>query len=122
MDREAKPCHQLGKDVLDLEVENERRNLNISLSLFQLQQRFSDCVRESEQREREREMKKSGGVEKKRVRRSSGAVQNGGRDPNSDTPPRVCLPLLFPDLGFIHEFNWLMGHEIAYLLPKTVFL
>ncbi|EXB93314.1 Translocation protein sec62 [Morus notabilis] len=33
-------------------------------------------------------MKKSGGAEKKRVRRSSGAVQNGGRDPNSDTPPR----------------------------------
>ncbi|KAB1227646.1 Translocation protein sec62 [Morella rubra] len=33
-------------------------------------------------------MKKSGGAEKKRVRRSSGATQNGGRDPNSDTPPR----------------------------------
>lgn len=33
-------------------------------------------------------MKKSGGAEKKRVRRSAGAVQNGGRDPNSDTPPR----------------------------------
>lgn len=33
-------------------------------------------------------MKKAGGAEKKRVRRSSGAVQNGGRDPNSDTPPR----------------------------------
>uniref|UniRef100_A0A803PTN8 Translocation protein SEC62 n=2 Tax=Cannabis sativa TaxID=3483 RepID=A0A803PTN8_CANSA len=33
-------------------------------------------------------MKKSGGAEKKRVRRSSAAVQNGGRDPNSDTPPR----------------------------------
>ncbi|XP_048228681.1 uncharacterized protein LOC8274449 [Ricinus communis] len=32
-------------------------------------------------------MKKSG-AEKKRVRRSSGAVQNGTRDPNSDTPPR----------------------------------
>ncbi|WCJ36883.1 translocation protein-related [Euphorbia peplus] len=34
-------------------------------------------------------MKKSGGAEKKRVRRSSSAaVQNGTRDPNSDTPPR----------------------------------
>ncbi|XP_065867156.1 translocation protein SEC62 [Euphorbia lathyris] len=33
-------------------------------------------------------MKKSGGAEKKRVRRSSAAVQNGTRDPNSDTPPR----------------------------------
>ncbi|XP_059430721.1 uncharacterized protein LOC132164262 [Corylus avellana] len=33
-------------------------------------------------------MKKSGGAEKKRVRRSSAAVQNGARDPNSDTPPR----------------------------------
>ncbi|KAJ8751222.1 hypothetical protein K2173_016403 [Erythroxylum novogranatense] len=33
-------------------------------------------------------MKKSGGVDKKRVRRSSAAVQNGTRDPNSDTPPR----------------------------------
>ncbi|KAH7543535.1 hypothetical protein FEM48_Zijuj02G0194200 [Ziziphus jujuba var. spinosa] len=49
---------------------------------------------------------KSGGVEKKRVRRSSGAVQNGGRDPNSDTPPRVCLPLLFPDLGTF-EFRYI---------------
>ncbi|PQP99566.1 uncharacterized protein Pyn_08472 [Prunus yedoensis var. nudiflora] len=33
-------------------------------------------------------MKKAGGAEKKRVRRSSGALQNGGRDSNSDTPPR----------------------------------
>ncbi|KAL5566658.1 hypothetical protein UlMin_029822 [Ulmus minor] len=33
-------------------------------------------------------MRKSGGTEKKRVRRSSGAVQNAARDPNSDTPPR----------------------------------
>ncbi|KAK9274008.1 hypothetical protein L1049_018822 [Liquidambar formosana] len=32
-------------------------------------------------------MKKSG-AEKKRVRRSSGAIQNGNRDSNSDTPPR----------------------------------
>uniref|UniRef100_A0A5B6ZEW9 Translocation protein SEC62 n=1 Tax=Davidia involucrata TaxID=16924 RepID=A0A5B6ZEW9_DAVIN len=33
-------------------------------------------------------MKKSG-AEKKKVRRSSGSIQNGGnRDPNSDTPPR----------------------------------
>lgn len=32
---------------------------------------------------------KKAGAEKKRVRRSSGAVQNGGnRDPSSDTPPR----------------------------------
>lgn len=52
-------------------------------------------------------MKKSGGAEKKRVRRSAGAVQNGGRDPNSDTPPRVCsfslstLYSLSPDLGFL---------------------
>ncbi|KAK0606026.1 hypothetical protein LWI29_033325 [Acer saccharum] len=29
-----------------------------------------------------------GGAEKKRVRRSSAALQNGTRDPNSDTPPR----------------------------------
>ncbi|KAL6966504.1 hypothetical protein U1Q18_032284, partial [Sarracenia purpurea var. burkii] len=35
-----------------------------------------------------KEMKKSG-AEKKRVRRSSAAIQNGGnRDPNTDTPPR----------------------------------
>ncbi|KAM0997227.1 hypothetical protein ACFX13_007224 [Malus domestica] len=33
-------------------------------------------------------MKKAGGAEKKRVRRSSGAIQNGGRDSSSDTPPR----------------------------------
>ncbi|KAG6629927.1 hypothetical protein I3843_14G119300 [Carya illinoinensis] len=33
-------------------------------------------------------MKKSGGAEKKRARRSSGAIQNGSRDPNFDTPPR----------------------------------
>uniref|UniRef100_A0A2P2LNT5 Translocation protein SEC62 n=2 Tax=Rhizophora mucronata TaxID=61149 RepID=A0A2P2LNT5_RHIMU len=34
-------------------------------------------------------MKKSGGADKKRVRRSTGgAVQNATRDPNSDTPPR----------------------------------
>ncbi|PRQ32968.1 putative translocation protein Sec62 [Rosa chinensis] len=33
-------------------------------------------------------MKKTGGAEKKRVRRSSAALQNGGRDSNSDTPPR----------------------------------
>ncbi|KAL6199718.1 hypothetical protein ACLB2K_029501 [Fragaria x ananassa] len=33
-------------------------------------------------------MKKAGGAEKKRVRRSSASVQNGGRDSNSDTPPR----------------------------------
>lgn len=46
-------------------------------------------------------MKKSGGAEKKRARKSSGAVQNGGRDPNSDTPPRVCYLLsLCSDLGF----------------------
>ncbi|KAF2317755.1 hypothetical protein GH714_039770 [Hevea brasiliensis] len=37
-------------------------------------------------------MKKSGGAEKKRVRRSSAAVQNGTRDPNSDTPPRRQSP------------------------------
>ncbi|CAN0901760.1 Translocation protein SEC62 [Linum grandiflorum] len=35
-----------------------------------------------------REMKKPGGADKKRVRRSSAAVQNGSRDPNSDAPPR----------------------------------
>ncbi|KAF7833732.1 Translocation protein sec62 [Senna tora] len=33
-------------------------------------------------------MKKSGGADKKRVRRSSAATLNGGRDPISDTPPR----------------------------------
>ncbi|XP_022754245.1 uncharacterized protein LOC111302730 [Durio zibethinus] len=33
-------------------------------------------------------MKKSGGVEKKKVRRSSASVQNGSRDHSSDTPPR----------------------------------
>ncbi|XP_050370475.1 uncharacterized protein LOC126788520 isoform X2 [Argentina anserina] len=33
-------------------------------------------------------MKKTGGAEKKRVRRSSASVQNGGRDSASDTPPR----------------------------------
>ncbi|CAL1391095.1 unnamed protein product [Linum trigynum] len=33
-------------------------------------------------------MKKPGGADKKRVRRSSAAVQNGGRDPSTDTPPR----------------------------------
>ncbi|KAJ7964091.1 Translocation protein Sec62 [Quillaja saponaria] len=37
-------------------------------------------------------MKKSGGAEKKRVRRSSAATQNGVRDPNSDTPPRKQAP------------------------------
>ena len=40
------------------------------------------------------EMRKTGGTEKKRVRRQSTAVQNAAIDPNSDTPPRVCL--LFP--------------------------
>lgn len=102
MDQQAKPCHQLGKDVL--EVENERRNLNISsfLCCFYCNS-DSECERIRAEREREketegervREMKKSGGPEKKRVRRSSGALPNGGRDPSSDTPPRVCLPLLF---------------------------
>ncbi|CAN0891865.1 Translocation protein sec62 [Linum grandiflorum] len=33
-------------------------------------------------------MKKPGGADKKRVRRSSAAVQNGSRDPNSDSQPR----------------------------------
>ncbi|CAK9183462.1 unnamed protein product [Ilex paraguariensis] len=34
-------------------------------------------------------MKKAGGAEKKKARRSSGAIQNGAnRDPSSDTPPR----------------------------------
>ncbi|XVF04728.1 hypothetical protein REPUB_Repub05bG0110100 [Reevesia pubescens] len=33
-------------------------------------------------------MKKSGGAEKKKARRSSASVQNGSRDPSSDTPPR----------------------------------
>ncbi|GLT82179.1 hypothetical protein SLE2022_005860 [Rubroshorea leprosula] len=33
-------------------------------------------------------MKKPGGAEKKKARRSSGALQNAVRDPNSDTPPR----------------------------------
>ncbi|GKU94031.1 hypothetical protein SLEP1_g7571 [Rubroshorea leprosula] len=33
-------------------------------------------------------MKKPGGADKKKGRRSSGALQNGVRDPNSDTPPR----------------------------------
>lgn len=49
-----------------------------------------------------KKMKKAGGAEKKRVRRSSGAIQNGGRDSNSDTPPRVCSfsLSLIPDLGF----------------------
>lgn len=43
-------------------------------------------------------MKKSGAAEKKRVRRSSAVVQNGTRDPNSDTPPRVCpLSLSLPN-------------------------
>lgn len=54
------------------------------------------------------EMKKSGVAEKKRVRRSSSAIQNGARDPNSDTPPRVCLPLsLSPFLwsGFSHAWS-----------------
>lgn len=46
--------------------------------------------KDPEKQRGEREMKKSGGAEKKRVRRSAGAVQNGARDPNSDTPPRVC--------------------------------
>lgn len=41
-------------------------------------------------------MKKSGAAEKKRVRRSSAVVQNGTRDPNSDTPPRVCPLSLSP--------------------------
>ncbi|CAN1750830.1 hypothetical protein LINPERHAP1_LOCUS4170 [Linum perenne] len=35
-----------------------------------------------------REMKKPGGADKKRVRRSSAALQNGSRDPNSDSQPR----------------------------------
>jgi len=49
-------------------------------------------------------MKKSGGAaDKKRVRRSSGAVTNASRDLNSDTPPRVC-PLLLSDLGFSSVF------------------
>ncbi|GKV22263.1 hypothetical protein SLEP1_g32146 [Rubroshorea leprosula] len=34
------------------------------------------------------QMKKPGGAEKKKARRSSVASQNGVRDPNSDTPPR----------------------------------
>jgi hypothetical protein len=51
----------------------------------------TDPEKQRGEREREREMKKSGGAEKKRVRRSTGAVQNGARDPNSDTPPRVCF-------------------------------
>lgn len=33
-------------------------------------------------------MKKPGGGERKKARRSSAALQNGVRDPNSDTPPR----------------------------------
>ncbi|KAK8474745.1 hypothetical protein V6N11_002327 [Hibiscus sabdariffa] len=33
-------------------------------------------------------MKKSGGAEKKKARRSSASVQNVSRDPGSDTPPR----------------------------------
>ncbi|KAK6235579.1 Translocation protein Sec62 - like 1 [Theobroma cacao] len=33
-------------------------------------------------------MKKSGGAEKKKARRSSASVQNGSRDPSVDTPPR----------------------------------
>lgn len=39
-------------------------------------------------------MKKSGGAEKEKEQGSSGAVQNGGRDPNSDTPPWVCFSLV----------------------------
>ncbi|XP_023530426.1 uncharacterized protein LOC111793001 [Cucurbita pepo subsp. pepo] len=33
-------------------------------------------------------MRKTGGTDKKRVRRQSTAVQNAAKDPNSDTPPR----------------------------------
>ncbi|KAI9195294.1 hypothetical protein LWI28_013600 [Acer negundo] len=40
-------------------------------------------------------MKKMGGAEKKRVRRSSAALQNGTRDPNSDTPPRAAKKDVF---------------------------
>lgn len=47
---------------------------------------------EEEKKEVKRAMKKSG-AEKKRVRRSSAATQNGIRDPNSDTPPRVFISL-----------------------------
>ncbi|CAN1263876.1 Translocation protein sec62 [Linum perenne] len=42
-----------------------------------------------------REMKKPGGADKKRVRRSSAALQNGSRDPNSDSQPRVRMCFCF---------------------------
>lgn len=53
-------------------------------------------------------MKKSSGAEKKRVKRQSGSLQNGIRDSNSDTPPRVCssfpVPFFF-FLGFSKFFS-----------------
>ncbi|CAN1263878.1 Translocation protein sec62 [Linum perenne] len=42
-----------------------------------------------------REMKKPGGADKKRVRRSSAALQNGSRDPNSDSQPRCNMCFCF---------------------------
>lgn len=57
MDQQAKPCHQLGEDVL--EVENERRNLNISSFLSVVSTATAiQSVRESEQRERERKRRR----------------------------------------------------------------
>ncbi|KAG8638294.1 hypothetical protein MANES_14G003200v8 [Manihot esculenta] len=46
-------------------------------------------------------MKKPGGAEKKRVRRSSGAVHNGARDPNSVTLPRETRVEYFRGKDFV---------------------
>lgn len=72
-------------------------------------------------------MRKTGGTDKKRVRRQSTAVQNAAKDPNSDTPPRVCLlspsnificpPILFSDLGSLWFFVWLYQDPIPISLP-----
>lgn len=83
-------------------------------------------------------MRKTGGTEKKRVRRQSTAVQNAAKDPNSDTPPRVCplfpsnffisLLISFPDLGFRRReeemgvsvcfYDRFFGYPIGVSLPR----
>lgn len=72
----------------------------------------------NEHRERTQvEMKKSG-AEKKRVRRSSAAIQNGGRESNSDTPPRVCYLSLKLN-SFASSIGLLDSVQPSFEIPVT---
>lgn len=98
MDQQAKPCHQLGEDVL--EVENERRNLNISSFLSVVSTATAiQSVRESEQRERERKRRRERECERWRNREERRRSGFEGLQELFQTAAEIPAPTLL--LGFV---------------------